>query len=209
VSASETIRIQTEVQNPIYLTVRGIQVFWADAISGIIQENGQIVNALSVSAIPLIDLGSDRVYFLWGLSAGYSDSDTSGINIGVYAAESTSPLIGPMNSFNIGFKIQDTSPIDSVFNVHVNLPSTSNSSYCSYTYPTITCTNVGSFIDQTTRYFISGKAYYDSTTPTTLAGFGDVTIESVVYDDFGNLISGVSLFSPLVSAVPISVATST
>jgi hypothetical protein len=205
VSASETIRIQTEVQNPIYLTVRGIQVFWADAISGIIQENGQIVNALSVSAIPLIDLGSDRVYFLWGLSAGYSDSDTSGINIGVYAAESTSPLIGPMNSFNIGFKIQDTSPIDSVFNVHVNLfaqgvlqgsivhnlPSTSNSSYCSYTYPTITCTNVGSFIDQTTRYFISGKAYYDSTTPTTLAGFGDVTIESVVYDDFGNLISGV------------------
>ena len=113
------------------------------------QENAYIANALSVASIPLIDLGIDHMYLLWGMSAGYSDVNITGVNIGIYAAESISPLNGPMNSFNIGFKIQDTSPIDAVFNVRIqlfaqgllqgsivhNFPGSSNSTYCSYVYP--------------------------------------------------------------------------
>lgn len=59
------------------------------------------------------------------------------------------------------------------------------------------------------RYFICGKAYYDSSTPSSLANFGDVTIESVVYDDSGNRVPGVVLFTPLVTTNTIMVSQNT
>lgn len=86
VVAGQPIRIQTEVQNPLYRTVRGIRGYWVDSVNGIIQENKKIPLALEVASISLTDLGSDRVYLLWGIPAGYSDTDTAGVNIGIYAA---------------------------------------------------------------------------------------------------------------------------
>jgi hypothetical protein len=68
---------------------------------------------------------------------------------------------------------------------------------------------VGSFYDTTMRYFICGKAYYDSTTASSLTNFGDVTIQSVVYDYSGNLINGVVLFTPLVTTNTIAVSQNT
>lgn len=117
VTAGQTIRIRAEVENPVYSSVRGLRVFWVDSVSGAVMERGQVVAALTVSAIPLVDLLTDRVYFLWGLEAGYTDANIAGVNIGLYAASTASPLIGPLNSFNLGFSISSTSPITAIFNV--------------------------------------------------------------------------------------------
>lgn len=90
-----------------------------------------------------------------------------------------------------------------------NLPAASGKSvYCSYTSPSIICQNVGAFINTNFRYFISGKAYYSSSTPSTLTTFGDVQILSVVYDTSGNLLSSVSLFSNFVSGESVTVTAS-
>ncbi len=106
-----------------------------------------------------------------------------------------------------------------MFNVHValyakgvlqgsivhNFPGSTNTTYCSYTYPELICTNVGAFTDPALRYFVSAKAYYDSTTTTSIPNFGGITLESVVYDDFGSRINGVLLFPPLVvGLMPVS-----
>lgn len=89
------------------------------------------------------------MYFLWGLQAGYTDANTAGINVGIYAASSLTPLIGPLNSFNIGFSISNTSPINAMFNVRFkmfatgilqdsivhNLPAGTSPTHCTYVYP--------------------------------------------------------------------------
>lgn len=149
VVAGQKIRIKAEVENPIYSSVRGLRVYWVDGVSGIVQERTNVASALTVSPIAITDLGSDRVYFLWGLQAGYFDAFTVGVNVGLFSASTATPLLGPLNSFNLGFKIVDTSPINAQFNVRFklfaagmlegsivhNLPSTSVATYCTYTAP--------------------------------------------------------------------------
>jgi hypothetical protein len=80
-----------------------------------------------------------------------------------------------------------------------NLPAAANTNvYCKYSSPYIICSNVGAFIYTNYRYFISGKAYFSSTLTSPLAAFGDLTIQSIVYDSNGNAL-GVSLFTALVT----------
>ena len=66
-----------------------------------------------------------------------------------------------------------------------NLPAyTGQSVHCHYDSGTeyLHCENVGAFINTGYRYFISGKAYFDGTTGSSISGFGDVQIIPIVYD---------------------------
>ena len=69
-----------------------------------------------------------------------------------------------------------------------NLPAyTGQTVYCSYdtTNKRIVCKNVGAFINTAYRYFISGKAYFDSATSSPISTFAGVSIVPIVYDDAG------------------------
>lgn len=92
-----------------------------------------------------------------------------------------------------------------------NLPAYSNLKvYCSYDTVgfQIVCENVGPFINTNYRYFISGKAYYASTITSPVLKFGDVTILPIVYDNTGNQLSSVTLYTPLVSGDSITLISS-
>lgn len=66
------------------------------------------------------------------------------------------------------------------------------------------CENVGAFINTAYRYFISGKAYFDSGISSSISGFGDVEIVPIVYDSTGAELS-VSLYTALSSGDTITV----
>ena len=108
-------------------------------------------------------------------------------------AASSSPNILPYNSFNIGFSFTETSPIAGQYIVYVtleatgvaegsiahNLPAyTGSTVYCSYdtTNKWIACKNVGAFINTEYRYFVSGKAFFGSTTTSPISTFGAISI---------------------------------
>ena len=69
VTAAQPIRIQTQINNPMYFSTRGIRVHYVDFISGIVKENGYAAAAISVNLIPITDLGNTRVYLFWGISS--------------------------------------------------------------------------------------------------------------------------------------------
>ena len=82
-----------------------------------------------------------------------------------------------------------------------NLPAyTGMTVYCTYNTGTkkIVCANVGAFINTSYRYFISGKAWFSSSTASPLSTFGAVSITPVVYQSDGTtLISGTQLYTAL------------
>lgn len=55
---------------------------------------------------------------------------------------------------------------------------------------------MGPFINTNYRYFISGKAFFASTTAASLTTFGDIYIDPIVVDSSGNPYT-VSLYTPL------------
>lgn len=212
VTAGTIITITAQIQNPLYVSTRGVRAYWVDFVSGIVQENGQVISALSVNAIAINNPGANRVKLLWGIEKDHTDATTlsSGIVFGIYKA-TTSGMVGPLNSFNNGFMLADTPPISAVFSVRMtlgaqgvlegsivhNLPAaTGMTVFCSYASPYITCKNVGAFINTNYRYFISGKAYFSSATSSPLSAFGDVSILSVVKDSSGNTLN-VNLFTSM------------
>lgn len=176
-------------------------------------ENGLVAEPLTVNKISVLTSGADRVQLLWGINKGYTDTTgyISDMPLSLYKAAS-SGVVGPLNSFNNGFMISDTPPINSVFTVQMNLgalgvlegsivhnlPAASGLSvFCSYTAPNLICQNVGAFISLNYRYFISGKAYFSNSLGATLSAFGDVVILSVVSDSNGNSLPNVKLFNDL------------
>jgi hypothetical protein len=71
VNAGQTIRISTQVKNPLFKSIRGIKGYWVEFISGIVQENKKVVSAVSVNAIGITNLGNDRIYLLWGIQSTF------------------------------------------------------------------------------------------------------------------------------------------
>jgi hypothetical protein len=122
ITANVPIRITTQVQNPVYVATRGVKVYWVDFVSGIVVENGLHASSLTVSAINIVSPGSKRVQLFWGIEKGYTDADgyLSDMVIGIYKSAASS-LVGPLNSFNNGFMISSTPPINSVFTVKMNI----------------------------------------------------------------------------------------
>lgn len=221
VTANTIITITAQVQNPVYVSTRGVRAYYVDFVSGIVQENGQIVSALTVNPITISSPGVSRVQLLWGIQKDYTDTPVSGIVFGIYKAASVG-YVGPLNSFNNGFMLSDTPPINAVFSVRMtlgalgvlegsivhNLPAaTGQTVFCSYSGIYLTCKNVGAFINTNYRYFISGKAYFSSSTSNPLSAFGDVSIMSVVTDNNGNSLN-VNLFTSMVTGENIVVTPS-
>jgi hypothetical protein len=186
-------------------------------------ENGQMISALTVNPITISSPGPSRVQLFWGIQKNYTDSYVSNIVFGLYMA-TTVGYVGPLNSFNNGFMISDTPPINAIFSVRMtlgaqgvlegsivhNLPAaTGKSVFCAYATPYLTCKNVGAFININYRYFISGKAYFASSTTNPLSAFGDVSILSVVQDSNGNILSNVKLFTDMTTGENIAVTPST
>ena len=67
-----------------------------------------------------------------------------------------------------------------------NLPAYSGKTvYCSFGSGKISCKNVGAFINTGFRYFVSGKAYFDSSVSSPISTFGAVDITPIVYDSSG------------------------
>lgn len=155
----------------------------------------------------------------WGISTENTDPELAALNLGLYKA--TGSNVGPFNSFNAGFSFSQTSPIDGRYTVQMylgasgflegsvahNLPAYSGLKvYCHFDTGTkyLICENVGPFININYRYFISGKAYYNSASGSSVSGFGNVKVLPVVYDSAGNALA-VSLYTDLNSgdSVPL------
>lgn len=77
--------------------------------------------------------------------------------------------------------------------------------YCVYDTTTkyLICYNVGPFINTGYRYFISGKAFYNSASGSSVSGFGNVQILPDVYDSAGNQLV-VALYTALNSGDTIT-----
>ena len=201
------------MSNPLYVSTRGIRAYYVDFISGVVQENGYDNDALSVDPISINDLGDERLYLLWGISSETTDPELTGIGLGFYRA--TGSMIGPFNSFNAGWSFSETSPIDGRYTVQMylgadgflegslahNLPAyTGLKVYCHYDTGTkyLICENVGAFINTEYRYFISGKAFFSSGSGT-VSNFGDLKILPIVYDDDGNQLADIQLYTDFAS----------
>ena len=81
-----------------------------------------------------------------------------------------------------------------------NLPAyTGQTVYCSYDTGNkrIVCKNVGAFINTAYRYFVSGKAFFDSTTAASISTFAGVSIFPVVYDNAGVQVTTPVLYNDL------------
>lgn len=74
VTSGQTIRISTQVKNPLYSSIRGIKGYWVEFVSGIVQENKKIMSAVSVNSIPITNLGNDRIYLLWGIQSTFTEA---------------------------------------------------------------------------------------------------------------------------------------
>ncbi len=220
VTANQAIRISTSVSNPSYYSIRGIKGYWTEFISGKVYQNGLVNNALQVNQIS-INAGSPRVLLFWGIDATYTDSTITSA-LPIFKAATGSPNILQYNSFNIGFSFSSTSPITGQYTVRMyigaqgvleasiahNLPAYSGLTvYCYYSTNYIYCKNVGAFINTGYRYFISGKAFFSSSTGSSLPSFGEVSITPIAYDSSGALISGAQLYIDL-TGQSIIVATS-
>ena len=203
VVAGQAIRISTSISNPVYYSVRGIKAYWTEFISGRVMDNGLQNNALTVSQIA-INTVSPRVLLFWGIDSTFTDA-TITTSLPIFSAAIASPNILVYNSFNIGFSFAQTSPITGQYIVYMtlgatgvaegsiahNLPAyTGTTVYCSYdtTNKWIVCKNVGAFINTSYRYFISGKAFFASTTTSPIASFGAVSISPVAYTSSGTQI---------------------
>ena len=207
VTAGQAIRISTSISNPVYHSIRGIKAYWTEFISGRVLENGFQNDALTVSKIN-IDTVTPRVLLFWGIDSTYTDGSIT-TALPLFKAQSSTPNILPYNSFNIGFSFAQTSPITGQYIVYVtlgatgvaegtiahNLPAyTGTEVYCSYdtSNKRIVCKNVGAFINTSFRYFISGKAFFDSNTISPISTFASVSVTPVVYDR-----SGVQILTPV------------
>ena len=73
VTAGQTIRISTSINNPVYHSVRGIKAYWTEFISGRVLENGKQNNALTVNKININTI-SPRVLLFWGIDSTFTDS---------------------------------------------------------------------------------------------------------------------------------------
>lgn len=106
VTANTPIAITTQVQNPVYVSTRGVRAYWVNFVSGLVVQNGLMAAALAVNSIAVTTPGTDRVKFFWGIRRGYTDSTNylSNVPIGIYKATSVG-FVGPLNSFNNGFMI--------------------------------------------------------------------------------------------------------
>lgn len=109
VAANQAIRISTSVSNPPYSSIRGIQGYYTEFISGKVLENGKTNNALQVSSISINSV-SPRILLFWGIDSTYTDA-TITTSLPIFKASSASPNILQYNSFNIGFQFAATSPI--------------------------------------------------------------------------------------------------
>ena len=79
-----------------------------------------------------------------------------------------------------------------------NFPAYSSSTvYCYYNTTKIICKNVGAFINTNYRYWISGKAFYNSVTAGSIT-FGGIEIFPLAYTNTGTLISNTLLYNALV-----------
>jgi hypothetical protein len=67
------------------------------------------------------DLGSDRIYLLWGIQSNYTDVNNIPEGVPLFMADNASPTIIPYNSFNIGFSFTATSPINGRYKVIIQL----------------------------------------------------------------------------------------
>jgi hypothetical protein len=212
VTASQVIRISTQVKNPLYKSTRGVKGYWVEFISGIVQENKKVSSAVTVNPISITNLGADRIYLLWGIQSTFTQTNIPE-GIPLFTAESASPSLIPYNSFNIGFSFTETSPIEGRYKVTINLGSSGvlegslvhnfpayqgMTVFCHFeTGPgRIECDNVGAFIMTSFRYFISGKTFFSFGTPSPITTFGDITITPIVYDSAANAL-GVTLYTPL------------
>lgn len=68
ITASQPIRIRTQISNPLYASIRGLRAHYVDFISGVVRENRYLATALQVNNISIVDLATSRVYLLWGIS---------------------------------------------------------------------------------------------------------------------------------------------
>lgn len=86
-----------------------------------------------------------------------------------------------------------------------NFPAYGNEKvFCHYETTQIHCENVGAFIDTNYRYFISGKAYFNSATTSSLTTFGDISIVPIVKDSVGVELP-VTLYQDLAPGTAITV----
>lgn len=201
VTAGQTIRITTSVSNPVYNSVRGIKGYWTEFISGRVLENGLQNNAFTVNKIT-INTVTPRVLLFWGIDGTYTDSN---IATALPLFKAGGGNIFPYNSFNIGFSFTASSPISGKYVVKMsigatgviegsiahNLPSYNGVAvYCYYDTSNlwISCENVGAFINTGYRYFISGKAYFDSGKTSPITNFGAVSITPIVFSNTGSQI---------------------
>jgi hypothetical protein len=175
-------------------------------------ENGNQNNALNVNRINILTV-SPRILLFWGIESTFTDS-TFTSPLPLFKAAGASPNILPYNSFNIGFSFSQASPIAGRYVVYVtigatgvaegtivhNLPAyTGTTVYCYYDTVNkyIVCKNVGAFINTSFRYFVSGKAYFNSGTVSPVSSFGAISITPIVYDSYGNQITSPTLYQNL------------
>ena len=212
VTANQAIRISTSISNPVYHSIRGIKAYWTEFISGRVLENGFQNNALTVNKININTI-TPRVLLFWGIDSTFTDSKIT-TALPLFKAQNVSPNILPYNSFNIGFSFTETSPISGEYIVYItlgatgvaegtiahNLPAyTGQTVYCYYDTANkrIVCKNVGAFINTSFRYFVSGKAYFDSATSSPITTFAGVSIVPIVYNDAGTQITTPVLYVDL------------
>lgn len=167
-------------------------------------------NALQVNKISVLTT-TNRIKLFWGIDYTFTDT-TITTRLPIFRAATGTPNILQYNSLDIGFSFTSTSPIAGRYIVKMtinakgvlessiahNLPAYSGTTvYCYYSSPDIICKNVGAFIQTNYRYFISGKAFFDSSTSASMTNFGAVSIDPVVVDNNGNTISGTLLYNSL------------
>ena len=75
--------------------------------------------------------------------------------------------------------------------------------YCYFLVNKIRCDNIGAFISSNYRYFISGKAFFNSSLSSSITTFGDIQVNPVVLDSGGSTLS-VSLYTTFSAGQTIS-----
>jgi len=75
ITAGQTIRIRTEIKNPLYVSKRGLRAHLVEFISGVLIERYQVQVAFTVSQIAINDIGASRLYLFWGISSDTMNSN--------------------------------------------------------------------------------------------------------------------------------------
>lgn len=76
IAAGQTIRIRTEIKNPLYVSKRGLRAHLIEFVSGVLVERYEVPVTFTVSQIAINDLGTSRLYLLWGISSDTMNSNT-------------------------------------------------------------------------------------------------------------------------------------